>query len=323
MIEIIIFSIISSFLYHLGTGFLFFLIPLQILFVRKGERGFVNALVITFALIFIIRLFNILRSTEGLSESGPFVLIEIFSVLFLMGGLAFINLWHKPGFYRVLKLLAATGVTGLFCIPLILYLKGSESFAATAQKEFESLSKYFNQIFVRSDNFRLIDAEQLFRPDVLMAITKEFFLRSFLFSYFILLTFSWWIGSISGARSIGKKANITKLISFKLPEIYIWPLIGSLALVLLDTAVELSALGFFAWNICLIFLFLYGLEGIGIIKFLLKKHRLPRGVKWLFLSAFCILLLSPRINIVIFMLIPGLGISEIWVKYRKEERSKE
>jgi hypothetical protein len=33
------------------------------------------------------------------------------------------------------------------------------------------------------------------------------------------------------------------------------------------------------------------------------------------------LALTPRIGIAVFILIPALGVSEVWLKYRREERS--
>jgi hypothetical protein len=35
----------------------------------------------------------------------------------------------------------------------------------------------------------------------------------------------------------------------------------------------------------------------------------------------CVLVMSPRANLAVFILIPGLGVSEIWLKYRTKERS--
>ncbi|MBA7628238.1 hypothetical protein ES703_35714 [subsurface metagenome] len=290
-----------------------------------GERNFIEALGITLALILVVRVFTLIPSAEGLSGAGSFVLIEIFAVVILLGGLAVINLeiTGVPGMGRVLKILSTTAAVGLFCIPLILYFRGSESFSISTKAIFESLSEYLNRSVSQTEGFGLIDRQQLFQADVLLNFTREIFLRSFLFEYFLLLSFSWWAGCHFGARSLGRKAGITKLIAFKLPDFYIWPLIAGLALILLNFVVNLGTIGYLAWNVSLIFLFLYGLAGIGIIKFLFKKYNLPRGVRFLFITALCIMFLSPGINIAVSVLVPGLGVSEIWIKYRKVERSRE
>ena len=40
MLEALIFAGVSTLLYHLGMGFLFFLVPVQVVGVRRGRRSF-------------------------------------------------------------------------------------------------------------------------------------------------------------------------------------------------------------------------------------------------------------------------------------------
>lgn len=252
-------------------------------------------------------------------------MIETVSIAVFLAGLTLLNqsqLIGRGGFTRVQKLLVATAVAGLASVPLILYVKGDTRFSESITIIFENLADVLNRMFMQSD-LEASEVVRLVQASALITVVREFFFRSFLFSYFALLTFSWWMGTQLGTRSLGRKANITKLVDFNLPEVFIWPVIGSLAVVLADAAVGLSVLGYLAWNTGLIFLFLYGLEGLGIIKFLFNRYNLPKGIRWLFIAALCILVLSPTINIIVLLAIPGLGISEIWIHYRKEGRSTE
>ncbi len=72
--------------------------------------------------------------------------------------------------------------------------------------------------------------------------------------------------------------------SFRLEAWWLWPLIGSLALVLAvallaDTAAAPSWLpiaSYAAWNAALVMLFLFGLQGLAILRFLLEKRGIAR-----------------------------------------------
>ena len=159
------------------------------------------------------------------------------------------------------------------------------------------------------------------QTESLLQALQGILLRSFLFYYFLLLTGSWWLGTVIGARSTGRKPELTRVVDFKLPDTYIWPLIASLALVLLNLAVPIELAAVLGWNTLLILLFLYGLAGLGIIRFLLKKTKVRPGMRWMLLAAILILAMPPRIGFAVLILIPGLGVSEIWLKYRRPERS--
>ena len=120
---------------------------------------------------------------------------------------------------------------------------------------------------------------------------------------------------------MGRHPGLTRVADFKLPDRYVWPLIASLALVVLNLIVPLEPLEVLAWNALLIFAFLYGISGLGIIRFLLSKLKVRPGIRWLLIIGIIILAMTPRIGIAVLILIPGLGVSEVWLKYRREERS--
>jgi hypothetical protein len=159
------------------------------------------------------------------------------------------------------------------------------------------------------------------QTDALLEIINTVLLRSFLFSYFLVLSFSWWLGTIIGARSMGTHPGLTRIADFKLPDRYVWPLIASLALIVLNLVIPAEPLAILAWNALLIFVFLYGVSGLAIIRFLLRKLNVRPGIRWLVIIAIVILAMTPRIGIAVLILVPGLGVSEVWLKYRREERS--
>ena len=326
MIEALIFAAVSTLLYHLGMGFILFLIPLQVVLIRKGRKSFAITLVLALTLIIAVKLILLGRMQDP--AAAPFLLVEITTVLSLLGGLVLIQLPElSSGFEsyrlpRVLRLLIATGVAGVLSVPVILYLRGSEEFILGMKEIFSALASNLNRAFSEAEAFNLLSGSGVFQAESLMQISSNFLLRSFLFDYFLLLTFSWWLGTIIGARTVGKNHRLTRVADFKLPDAYVWPLIVSLVLVLGTLLVPVEFMEILAWNSLLILAFLYGIAGLGILRFLLKKLKIPVGFRWLLILAIIILAMTPRINFVILILVPGLGVSETWLKYRREERSK-
>ena len=326
MIEALIFAAVSTLLYHLGMGFILFLIPLQVVLIRKGRKSFAITLVLALTLIIAVKLILLGRMQDP--AAAPFLLVEITTVLSLLGGLVLIQLPElSSGFEsyrlpRVLRLLIATGVAGVLSVPVILYLRGSEEFILGMKEIFSALASNLNRAFSEAEGFNLLSGSGVFQAESLMQISSTFLLRSFLFDYFLLLTFSWWLGTIIGARTVGKNHRLTRVADFKLPDAYVWPLIVSLVLVLGTLLVPVEFLEILAWNSLLILAFLYGIAGLGILRFLLKKLKIPMGFRWALILGIIILAMTPRINFVILILVPGLGVSETWLKYRREERSK-
>ena len=311
---------VSALLYHLGIGLPAFLIPLQVVRVRRGTRHFLVASAAAFVAIAGVRL--ALATGELAGAGTPALVLELSVVLGMLAGLAWIQLPELlgrppllPG-GRVVRLLTATAAAGLVAVPLLSYLGRSQAFTAGLGRLFDAAAALLN---------RLVDpagAEVAFRGEQLAAMTREVFLRSFLLDYFLVLTFCWWVGSVLGARSLGRRPGITPLARFRPAEALIWPLIAGLALVLLNLVLPLGPLELAGWNLLLVMLFIYGLAGLGILRFLLDRLGAPRSMRlaaWLVLG---VLAFAPGVNAALAALISGLGVSETWINYRNRERSK-
>jgi hypothetical protein len=310
---------VSALLYHLGIGLPAFLIPLQVVRVRKGARHFLLAAAVAFAAIAGVRLAMTAGQAGG--AGSPALVLELSVVLAMLAGLAWIQLPEllgRPALLpggRVARLLVAAAAAGLASVPLFSYLGRSQAFAAGLGRLFDAAAALLN---------RLLDpagTEAALRGEELAAMTRAVFLRSFLLDYLLVLTFCWWVGTVIGARSMGRRPGITPLSRFRPAESLIWPLILGLALVLLNLLVPLGPLELAGWNLLLVMLFFYGLAGLGILRFLLDRLGAPRGLRvvaWLALAA---LALAPGVNAGLAVLISGLGVSETWINYRRE-RSK-
>ena len=380
MVEAVVFAGISTLLYHLGMGFLLFLAPLQMLLVRKGPRSFGVSLGLAFVFILAVKL---VTQGGGLdSRTAPFVLLEMFVVLALMGGLVLLQLpelWAEARQFavrRVTRLVLVTAVAGMLSVPVIVHLRNNESFNTGMLQVFDSLAAGLRRTFGEDALREGSDATQpptasvpqapfgsregsdallgtaVSSGQALMAFVGRIFWRGFLFAYFLLLAGAWWLGTWAGTRlrsfragplfapaqggpeqdrgglaaskageGFSGIAEPPRIAEFRLPDSYIWPLIGSLALVLLALVQPLGILEPIAWNAAVILMFLYGISGIGVVQHFLRKLRVPRGMRWLLAFLLIVLVLSPRANLAVFILIPGLGVSEIWLKYRTKERS--
>ena len=167
-------------------------------------------------------------------------------------------------------------------------------------------------------------------PHLVATIASAALLRTFLFSYFLVLTFSWWAGKRASLRAAAQRGPRHGLADFFLPDLYVWPLIGSLTLVSVDALLPDRAMPAFSaglaaigWNAALIILFLYALQGLGIIQFIFQRRGVGRSLRFFFYLILAILFITPRVNIGVAVALPGFGVSEIWLKYRSRARSRD
>jgi len=313
VVEALVAAGLSALLYHLGVGLPLFLIPLQAVRVRRGPRAFATAAAAALAAIAGVRL--ALTAGRPAGGTAPFLIVELFVVCTLVGGLAWVQA-SQPRLPegRVVRLLVAAAAVGLAAIPLARYLAANEAFGQTLRGLFDLLAEGLNRAFGTGG--------AVVRGEELAALTREAFLRSFLLDYLLLLTFGWWVGSRVGARLAGRPAGVARLEAFRMPEGLIWPLIAGLTLVVLSLFVRTGALEFAGWNVLLAMLFFYGLTGLGILRSLLVRFGLPRAWRTAIAVVLAILVLTPGVNVALAVLIPGLGVSETWIRYRNMERSE-
>ena len=331
MAEALIAAGVSALLYHLGVGLPAFLIPLQVVLVRRGGKAYLVSAAAALAAIAGVRL--ALGAGQLVGAAAPLAVLELGMVVGLIAGLAWVQLpellgrgdrdssWRGgaqdrgqsrlPG-GRVVRLLTAAAAVGLASVPLLMYLGRSEAFAASLRTVFDAAAGVLNR-FLAPEGPGL-------KGEDLAGMTRAVFLRSYLLDYLVLLTFSWWAGSLLGRRSLGMPPGITRLARFRPPEALIWPLIAGLALVLLALVTPLGPLELAGWNLLLCMMFVYGLAGLGILRFTLERFGAPRGMRVAAAVMLVVLAFAPAVNAVLAVLIPALGVSETWINYRRIER---
>ncbi len=319
VLEAFLFAVSSVVLYNLGVGVLFFLIPLQVVAVRRGEGGLAIASVLFLAMAVGVSLVRGLTAARE-AHWGGLVAAEASILFAVLLGLGALNLPALARFRGLVRLLAATLAVGLLAIPLILIVPGLPGFQEAVGGLFSDISKALQNLF-SSGGEPPSFLGPLIQPAQLMRIAGEYFLRSFILDVFVLLTFTWWAGTAAAARTIRPDLRRPgpRLAAFRLESFYLWPFIGAWAAILLDLVVGLSAASYVVWNLGLVLLFLYGLQGLAIVRFLMEKHHLPRLLWFLLLALLVVLLASPRAGLFVVIAVPAFGVSENWIRYRIRE----
>jgi hypothetical protein len=319
LLETFLFAVASVLLFNLGLGELLFLIPLQIVVVRRGQRGLFWSVAFALALFagyFSFRFFFVSGRDPA---AGMRSLIEITPAVLLMLGLAVANLERARRQRTLARLLAATALAGLLAIPIMLLLPLLPDFSTAMSGIFADLADLLQKLTAPASPAAGSPFAQLLQPASLMQIVKETLLPTFLLYYFLILAFAWWIGSLIGLRTLrlsAERATVPRLSGFRLESFYLWPLIASGALVLLDLVADIPIARYVGWNVGLVVLLLFGLQGMAIVRFIFEKYRLPRGLWVLFVIMIVILLGSPQIGFVTMIVIPAFGVSENWIRYR-------
>lgn len=317
--EVIWLSLLSLLLYKLGMFLFFFLIPIQVLVVRRGIRYAAYGAAGVVVAIFLFALFRI-RNVEQ-STLQPLLLgIEMAVSAGLVGGLLLANV-HIPYLYRKLyRLLAVTGAGGIVSVLFLLVLMNNQHYIGFLKDQISLILQVFSQsVGTTSAWNQLFSAGGITDAEKMYSFIKEVFLRNYVFIFFLLITGNWYAGMVIGKRSI--RQEYAAISEFALPEVFIWPLLGSWTGILIDALVGIGPLSYLFWNVGLIFLFLYGLQGFSIARFLMDKKDLGRATRLMIGLGAIILFFIPGFNLVLIVGLPGFGLSELWIKYRKVERS--
>ncbi len=256
------------------------------------------------------------RTEAAAVELGLGLTVALIMIL----GLVVVNLASLRRFRAVVRLLISGGLVGLAVLPLMILVPRLEGFQTTMRSTFTEVStllRGFSPIADTSSMGPLF--APLLQPETLMKLFEQVFIRSFLVMYFMLIVFQWWAGSAAAARTIPSPEPVPRLADFHLESFYLWPLIVSGALILLDVTIGIWAFGYAAWNIGLVFMFLFGVQGMAIIKFLFEKYRLPQFLWATLVLTLAILLVFPQypqLNLFFMIAFPALGVSENWIRFR-------
>lgn len=316
--EILLFTLSSLLLYHTGVGFVLFLVPLQIVASRRGVGSLALAAGAFFAVLVLMRLWPAIASPgHDLPDLMGAIEMGLAGVLLL--GMIVVNFPLRRRPRTLVMLLAATGLAGAVALPAAVWLSGAPSFQRSMNLLFADISKTLAGVLApAADSGAAAFFTQMLQPDRLRKMAEAYLLRSLLADYAVLLTFSWWAGQAAANRAralLGGAAGF-RLSLFRLESGWLWPLIVSGAFVLADLFFGISFWAYAAWNVGLVLLFMYGLQGMAIVRFIFEKYRVPRLFWFLLVVGLLVLAASPGAGLFIVLAVPVLGISENWIRFR-------
>ncbi len=330
LLEVILFTLASLVLYHSGIGFALFLIPLQVVASRRGVGPLLLAcgiFMLVFAALRLVPPFGGALAPDILSVVETLFVVVLFLALFAVN-LPLLGGGRGRALYR---LVGATAGAGLVSVPILFWLSGSAQYQAAMGAIFNEVSKGLTSLFSRSGEMDSV-MSTLLAPEALRRMSDAYLSRSLLAIFFVLLSFSWWAGQASASRSLPPGRTRFRFSGFHLESFWLWPLIAAFALILADlflgnrgparNAAAGGAVGaspvwaYAAWNVGIVMMILYGLQGLAIVRFQFEKHGLPRLLWLLLLVGLLVLAASPRVGLFVIVALPVFGASETWIRYR-------
>ena len=321
-IETSLAAVLSLIMSISGPLLLFFMLPLQILAVRCGKKAFTFSATGVFFGSIILKLILF----PEMNGTGSLIIADTAMFLLLLSGLYAVN-FQFDGFKIILRLLIVTLIAGLCSLPVLYYLNSDQLFYEIMIDQLDSVLVVLNgaspegPVDSGSSIFSSLTADDMYN------IFKDFILKSFLAIYFFLLASTWWLGRRFGHRSIGKSFMTPTIKEFYVPEKLVWFFFVPLTIVLLNvlleskgTRLELGLVEFAVSNCLYVMGTLYALQGFGLVQYLMEKKNISpriRRLSGIFL-VFSIFIFP--LNLIFSLLLPGLGVSELWINYRHKDK---
>lgn len=299
-----------------GFLLLFFMVPLQVIAIRRGEKGF---LISAMGVFFGNLVLKLILSPEAVSAGIPMT-ADIAVFLILLGGLYAVNFKLKA-YKGVIRFLIVTVGAAIASLPVLLYLSSDPSFVEMMKGQIDSVLVMLQKAFPGETVFGSLTT------DAMYSIFRNSFLSSYLAVFSFIVALSWRIGLRFGLRSIGRESDMPKIEELNVPERLVWFLFVPLTLVLLKILLagrgmdlNTGIVGFAVSNSLYIMVALYGLQGFGLLQYLMVKKKVNPGIRRMTSWSIPLALLIFPLNLVVLILLPGLGVSELWINYRQNDK---
>jgi len=297
-------------LYQVSILFFLMAVPLLLLGMKRG----VTHLLYGEAVLLLLIVIQVYIRTRGIEEEVLrrfFLMMELAYPISILAGVSILFLAPGRGLYR---LLLSTGAVLLISLPIAGYYAGNQEVVGFLREQvgliIDTLKSGLNSTAAVEGAypFFAMDAGAVYD------FITRLFVRNYLFSFFLVMALSRLIADRFYRRLHG--GSSFNFVNFHVPELLLWPVLVAWAGVLLDVTAGVPVVGFLFWNYGMILLFLYGLQGIGVLKFLFGRYGVSRLIQTLVVFSAAIVLMTPRINLVLIVGVPLLGLSEYWVHYR-------
>jgi hypothetical protein len=301
-----------------------FLLPVQMVFGRRGGREGLAATGVSAACTFIA-MASFMAATGGFAQasnhgpSGLAILAGTFAVpTLLLLALALVNAPVAPRWSNAYRILAVSLIGALVAVGALLAADRNGAFSSFMEEQMGAGLSWLRSVAANpAGGYESSVLEAMFEPKAWLAMLMELLRNSVAALIFAMLSGSWWLGNrMSGFGSKGRE-RAQALDQVRMPYSFLWGFLLSwtyaLAVVLLKAQGAVSEI---AWNCVLVFSFAYAGTGLGIVSYLLKSWNTPKSLR-ICLAIMAVIAMASPYGVVVIIALSILGVTEIWIHYRK------
>jgi hypothetical protein len=289
----------SVLLFYSGLFAFLFAVPVQLVYTKYGpQKGMMTAAGTAIAIV-AVHLLQVTRLETIPTDMVRLLFLDSLMPVGLLAGLTVINLDHRHPWWG--RLLVGSVVALLGAVPSLrlLALAGDGTGPLSDQ-----LSAMVEMLGV-SEN-----------TDELIRTIQQVAMNTVGIGLVATLAANWWLGRSIVLRRYGLMQSLRPA---RVMNDLVWVVIAGLAIVVGSEFVEAGFATSIGWNALLVGAFLFGVQGVGLIQHLLRlRGGTDRGERWV-PTVVLMLLFVPGLNLLVMLGVPLLGMSEVWIDYRRGE----
>jgi hypothetical protein len=307
-------GLISGFLYLSFLLSFAFLIPVQRSFAARTTKSGLTAAGAALVAILVGQGFRLL--SFGVFDFGLCLASAVPPLMFL-GALCLVNL-RMGRIGTGAKILIASLLITTASAPFVMKATGDQAFL-------DNIKAYVSSAAASSGiDVGALEGSALAGVDESIRSAIATLRSAFAPLVFWMLGFSWLYGSRLAARAQvlsleEREARMArlKLGNFKVPQAALWPTLATWVFLFVALAAKLGGIAsILAWNLALCSASLYAVQGLGILGYLSERYPLARLVRLLLPITAILIVLNPTAGAVALIVLPILGITEVWFPYR-------
>ncbi len=287
----------SVVLFYSGLFAFLFVVPVQYIYTRYSPQKGSLVAVATAVVIVAVHMLQVTRLDDVPSEMVRLLFFDSLMPAGLLAGVAVINLNHRHPWWGRLLIGAAVAVLGALPSLRILALAGDGS--GPLNDQITAMVEMLGVTQGTDEMIRTIQQVAMNTVGIGMVAT---------------LAANWWLGRSIVLRRYGLMQSLRPA---RVMNDLVWVVIAGLAVVVASEFLETGFVLPLGWNALLVGSFLFGVQGVGLIQHLLRlRGGTDRGERWV-PTIVLMLLFIPGINLLVMVGVPLLGMSEVWVDYKR------
>ena len=315
-IETVALGLVAAFLFQSGLLLLLFLVPLQFLWVKRGPNSFFVAAGVTVAGVLGTKIVQAARLT---AEQVDYVLLfaDMLLPVALVAGLYIMNFARPIAGYKLgslYRLLVATAAGFIVTAPLVFYMSRLDVVSTAVGEQLQMLDTMLGGAGTGSAANESVFATEEARG-FLTQLAVDVFYGTYVSGIAMVVALDWYVGHRI-ARKYSERTPEAR--SIRVPAGLVWPFVVGLGLSALTLVVELGFLKYVIWNATIVLGLIYAVQGWAIARHLLARFNVSRGLQFVLVVVAVMVLFVPGVNLLIVLGLPGLGLSETWIRYNRE-----